>query len=139
MIHPYLQSLAGGLLIGLASWLLLAALGRVAGITGIACSALVRNDADNRDSKAWSLAFMAGLVLVGALAAVWLDVPATPPHPWRLLIPAGLMVGFGTVLGSGCTSGHGVCGLGRRSARSLVATLVFMVTGIATVFIAKSL
>ena len=139
MIHPYLQSLAGGLLIGLASWLLLAAVGRVAGITGIACSALVRNDADDRDSKVWSLAFMAGLVLVGALATTWLGVPTTPPRPWSLLIPAGLLVGFGTVLGSGCTSGHGVCGLGRRSARSLVATLVFMATGIATVFIAKSL
>lgn len=142
LIHPFLLSLAGGLLIGLASWLLLAALGRVAGITGIACNALILPGADSgdgRESRAWSLAFLAGLVLVGALAAAWLQVPATPSRSWALLIPAGLLVGFGTVLGSGCTSGHGVCGLGRRSVRSLVATLVFMSTGVATVFIAKSL
>lgn len=142
MIHPFLQSLAGGLLIGLASWLLLAALGRVAGITGIACNALILPETlggDGRESRNWSLAFLAGLVLVGTLAAAWLQVPATPSRSWTLLVPAGLLVGFGTVLGSGCTSGHGVCGLGRRSVRSLVATLVFMGTGIATVFIAKIL
>lgn len=131
-MHPYLQSLAGGVLIGLASWLLLASLGRVAGISGITAGALV----PARGDAAWRWAFVAGLVLAGALAAGWLQTPATAQRPLALLLGAGLLVGFGTVLGSGCTSGHGVCGLGRRSLNSLVATLVFMATGAATVFVA---
>ena len=122
MFHPYVLSLAGGLLIGLASWLLLASLGRVAG--------------QDRD-KRWTWAFMLGLIAVGALASRWLQVPMMQTRPWPLLLAAGLLVGFGTVLGSGCTSGHGVCGLGRRSLRSLVATLVFMGTGMVTVAAVK--
>jgi uncharacterized protein len=129
-MHPALQALLGGLLIGLASWLLLASLGKVAGISGIASGLLSAG-------AAWRWAFMAGLVGGGALAALWLAPPAAAMRSPVLLIAAGLLVGFGTVLGSGCTSGHGVCGLGRRSARSLVAVLVFMGTGFATVLIAN--
>ncbi len=134
--HPFLQAGVGGILIGLASWLLLASLGRIAGISGIAAGALVRTEGALAGERAWRWAFVAGLVLVGAATAVLLNTPTVATRPWPLLLVAGLLVGFGTVLGSGCTSGHGVCGLGRRSVRSLVATLVFMGTGAATVLIA---
>ncbi|MCJ0764849.1 YeeE/YedE family protein [Variovorax terrae] len=132
-MHSYWQAAAGGVLIGLASWLLLASLGRIAGISGIAAGAFSRIPGE----AAWRWAFLAGLVGAGAAAAAWLHPPATVLRPWPLLLAAGALVGFGTVLGSGCTSGHGVCGLGRRSMRSLVATLVFMGAGAATVLIAR--
>lgn len=131
-MNSYWQSLAGGLLIGLASWLLLAALGRIAGISGIASGALAGAPLE----AGWRRAFVAGLVLAGAAAALYWHAPSTPMRPPALLAAAGLLVGFGTVLSSGCTSGHGVCGLGRRCGRSLVATLTFMGTGFATVLIA---
>jgi uncharacterized protein len=134
--HPFLQAAVGGLLIGLASWLLLASLGRIAGISGIASGALVHTKGALAGERAWRWAFVAGLVLAGATAAALLNTPVMATRPLPLLIIAGLLVGFGTVLGSGCTSGHGVCGLGRRSVRSLVATLTFMGAGVATVFVA---
>lgn len=112
----------GGFLIGLASWLLLASLGRIAGISGIASGVLLPAKGDT----CWRLAFITGLAVAGAIAAYLLNTPYTAPRPMWLLLTAGLLVGFGTVLGSGCTSRHGICGLGRRSGRSLVATLVFM-------------
>ncbi|WP_409338581.1 YeeE/YedE family protein [Curvibacter cyanobacteriorum] len=132
-LHPYLQSSLGGLLIGLASWWLLAALGRVTGISGIAAALLPGRQAPTRGDRAWRVAYLAGLVLGGALFTLWWQPPATVLRPLPLLVLAGGLVGFGTVLGSGCTSGHGVCGLGRRSLRSLVATATFMGTGFATV------
>ena len=135
--HPFLQAAVGGLLIGLASWLLLASLGRVAGVSGIASGALVPAKGALADERAWRWAFLVGLVLVGAAAATLLHTPTIAIRPVPLLVVAGLLVGFGTVLGSGCTSGHGVCGLGRRSARSLVATLTFMGAGVVTVFVAS--
>lgn len=128
------QALGGGILIGLASWLLLASLGRVAGISGITASALSPAASDSKVDKAWRWVFLLGIVLGGAIFTTWLQPAAQATRPIGLLLLAGLLVGVGTVLGSGCTSGHGVCGLGRRSARSLVATLVFMGTGFATVF-----
>ena len=132
-MHPFVQSALGGILIGLASWLLLASLGRVAGISGIAAGAL----APSKGDSGWRWAFLTGLVLGGAATAYWLQPPLTALRPSGLLAVAGLLVGFGTVLGSGCTSGHGVCGLGRRSVRSLVATLAFMGSGAITVFMAN--
>jgi uncharacterized protein len=135
-LHPFAQALAGGILIGLASWLLLASLGRVAGISGIAAGALSPAKGAGAEESAWRWAFIAGLVIVGSVVAALLHTPVMATRPLPLLIVAGLLVGFGTVLGSGCTSGHGVCGLGRRSLRSLVATLTFMGAGIATVSIA---
>jgi uncharacterized protein len=130
---PWAAPLLGGLLIGVASWLLLASLGKVAGISGIASSALSEKPSDG----AWRWAFLAGLIACGALFAAWLSVPGIAQRPLPLLIIAGLLVGAGTVIGSGCTSGHGVCGLGRRSLRSLVATCVFMAVAMLTVFAMK--
>ncbi len=137
-MHPFLQSLAGGLLIGAASWLLLFTLGRVAGISGIT-SGLIAPRAAPRDDRDWRWAFVLGLAGTGAAMAVWMAPPQIAPRPIALLIGAGLLVGYGTVTGSGCTSGHGVCGLGRRSLRSLAATLVFMGLGMATVGVVKAL
>jgi uncharacterized membrane protein YedE/YeeE len=136
---PYLPALAGGILIGLASWLMLASLGRVTGISGIASTALFEQRHAGSHDGAWRWFFLVGLTLGGAWFAAWLSTPMPSPRATWLLILAGLLVGFGTVTGSGCTSGHGVCGLGRRSMRSLVATCTFMATGFATVFIAARL
>jgi uncharacterized protein len=134
-LQNYFPALAGGILIGLSSWLLLASLGRVAGISGIASAALFEREHEGSHNGTWRWMFLIGLVVGGALFATYFAVPtAAQRSPWLLAV-AGLLVGFGTVLGSGCTSGHGVCGLGRRSVRSLVATCTFMATGFATVWI----
>ncbi len=138
-MHPFLQSFSGGILIGLSSWLLLYTLGRVAGISGIAGGLLGKERASD-DERSWRWAFIFGLMVTGVLAIGWSGQAALPALPARspwLLGAAGLLVGFGTILGSGCTSGHGVCGIGRRSVRSIVATLVFMALGIATVAVVK--
>ncbi len=127
------QALLGGVLIGLSSWLLLASLGRVAGISGIAAAAMSPQELDQGSLGAWRKMFLLGLILGGAVAFAVFAPPAVATRPLSLLIAAGLLVGVGTVVGAGCTSGHGVCGLGRRSARSLVATLSFMGAGIVTV------
>ena len=127
-------SLAGGILIGLAAALLLLANGRVAGISGI-LGGLLR---PARGDLAWRVAFLAGLFLA---PLVWLTLRVMPPaqidHSPALLALAGLLVGLGTRFGSGCTSGHGVCGIARLSPRSLTATACFMVAGIVTVFIVR--
>ena len=133
-MHPYLLSLFGGLLIGASVWLLLAGTGRVTGISGIAVTALTAPE-----QSLWRYAYLAGLI-GGGLLFVRLFGTASAGvanTPW--LIVAGLLVGFGTVLGGGCTSGHGVCGLGRRSPRSLIATLTFMAAGMATVAVIRAL
>jgi uncharacterized protein len=129
-----LQAAGGGVLIGLASWLLLAALGRIAGVSGITATVLVPAPTDGKDGRMWRVLFLLGLVIGGAVATALMPVPVQPLRPTWLLVAAGLLVGFGTILGSGCTSGHGVCGLGRRSVRSLAATVVFMAVGFATTF-----
>lgn len=134
-MHPYLSAALGGILIGLASWLLLAGLGRIAGISGITCSAL----RESGGPAYWRWAFLLGLILGGALFAQWLPAPELPARAPLLIVAAGLLVGFGSVRGSGCTSGHGVCGLGRRSLRSLVAVLTFMASAFVTVFLTGSL
>ena len=139
-LHPFLQSTIGGLMIGFASWLLLASLGRVAGITGILGGALAPLNGVPKDERAWRLAFVAGLIGMGGIATFTLGTPSlATPRPFPLLILAGLLVGFGTVMGSGCTSGHGVCGIGRRSIRSIVSTVVFMTAGFLTVTLVKLL
>ena len=126
---PY-TSLAGGVLIGLAASLLLIGYGRVAGVSGIAGNLLLGKPGD----RAWRGAFLLGLLLAGALVA-WLmpEAVGTSPRSLASIAAAGLLVGVGTRLGSGCTSGHGVCGLSRLSPRSLVATLAFMLSGVVTV------
>ena len=144
MNYAFIQPLLGGILIGLASWLLLASLGRIAGISSITSDLFARAE-DNPDSQdsGWRMIFVVGLVLGGMVAAQFIDVPNSLPasatRPWWLMIVTGLLVGVGTVVGSGCTSGHGVCGLGRRSVRSLVAVLTFMGVGMATVAIVYAL
>jgi hypothetical protein len=130
-----LGGLFGGALIGAAAALLWLGLGRIAGISGI-LGALARA----RD-RGWRLAFLAGLIaapLLYGLAGGALPEPGiTGSQP--ALIVGGLLVGYGTRLGGGCTSGHGVCGLARLSPRSLVATCVFLAAGLATVFVARHL
>ena len=134
MISTFLAPLAGGLLIGLSAVLLLAILGRVAGISGITWNAL-SGAADN----AWRWLFLFGLIAGGPFYHWLSGTPSPEPNPaaWPWAVAAGLAVGIGVKLGSGCTSGHGVCGLGFRSMRSLAATITFMVTGIMTVFVIR--
>jgi uncharacterized membrane protein YedE/YeeE len=127
-------SLAGGLLIGAAAAMLVLLNGRVAGISGIVGGLL----APRRAEVGWRLAFIAGL-LAAPLAMLALGVSVKPriDAGFGTLVIAGLLVGIGTSYGSGCTSGHGVCGLSRLSPRSLVATAAFMAAGILTVFIVR--
>lgn len=134
MVNQFLPPLAGGLLIGLSAVLLLLLVGRIAGISGIAWSA-VSGTADN----AWRWMFLLGLIGGGALYHWISGTPAPAPNPagWPLATAAGLVVGIGVRIGNGCTSGHGVCGLGFHSLRSLAATAAFMTTGIITVFIMR--
>ena len=124
-------SLAGGVLIGLSATLVLLLFGRIAGISGITVGAVPGRRAD----WPWRLAFLVGLVAAPALVALATGerVAQTVPTNLGAMALAGLLVGAGTVLGSGCTSGHGVCGLARLSVRSLVAVLAFMASAIATV------
>jgi len=127
----------GGILIGLSATILLLALGRIAGICGISFS-LFR--AETKD-KSWRLLFIVGLV-AGTLAVHLfsdISVPLPPTDNIFLLIAGGFITGFGTQLGNGCTSGHGVCGISRLSVRSIVATLTFMSAGFITVYIGKHL
>lgn len=126
-----LAGLIGGGLIGLAAALMLLGAGRIAGVSGIAARAFGIAESSLPRSAAW--AFVVGLPL-GALLVARLTASALPAFADPVtLVAAGLIVGFGTRLGSGCTSGHGVCGMSRLSQRSLVAVAVFMATGFATV------
>ena len=129
-------SLAGGLMIGIATALFLVFNGRIAGISGIVGGLLT----PARGDIAWRLAFVGGLVLsplvfssIAPLPQVHIDAS------YPVLILAGLLVGIGTRYGSGCTSGHGVCGLSRRSPRSMVATAAFMFAGFVTVYVVRHL
>ena len=132
-------SLAGGALIGISAVLLMAVKGRIAGISGIASRLLPPYGGDGE--LPGRLAFLAGLVLapLACMAATGRPVVQTVSPQLLLMATAGLLVGFGAVWGSGCTSGHGVCGLARLSPRSLAATASFMSAGIATVFVVRHL
>lgn len=134
------SALLGGALIGLAASLLLLANGRIAGISGILSGLLGPADGNRRWQTGFVLGLLAAptlwaLVAPGGLPLVRLAVSG--PADWAVLSVGGLLVGFGTRLANGCTSGHGVCGLARLSRRSLAAVLVFMASGFATVFIAR--
>ena len=127
-------ALAGGVLLGLASALFVLVNGRILGISGIV-GGLLRPRAGD---MGWRLAFVLGMLVAPGL--YWLVVGPTQPRidaNWGMVVIAGLLVGVGTRYGSGCTSGHGVCGLSRMSPRSLVATLAFMGAGFVTVFIIR--
>jgi uncharacterized membrane protein YedE/YeeE len=128
-------ALIGGALIGLSAMLLMLATGRIAGISGILAGCLAFMGGD----RAWRLAFMGGLIvapLLGLAVGMPLVQPVMPSS-WTVVIVAGLLVGFGTRLGGGCTSGHGVCGIARLSPRSVVATLIFMAVAMLVVFLAR--
>ncbi|WP_439449503.1 YeeE/YedE family protein [Stenotrophomonas sp. ATs4] len=133
-------ALAGGGLIGASAVLLLATLGRVAGISGITAGCLRAQGGERR----WRWAFLLGLLAAAGGVLWWQSVPEASPQvllrdalPAWQLIGAGLLVGFGTRLGSGCTSGHGVCGMARGSMRSLLAVLVFMACAMLTTFLIR--
>jgi uncharacterized protein len=135
LLNSAAYGLFGGALIGLASVLLLLANGRIAGISGIVGGLMTRATAD----RGWRVAFVVG-VWLGALI-YWLvrgelfavELSAS----WPVMLIAGALVGFGTRMGGGCTSGHGVCGVARMSRRSIVATVTFMAAGIATVYVTR--
>ena len=135
-MEAYIVPLTGGVLIGCSAVAMLALLGRITGISGIAWGA-ISGQADN----AWRWLFLLGLPLGALLYHGASGLPFPTPSgqaPW-VAAAGGLLVGFGVKLGGGCTSGHGVCGLGRLSMRSLVATLVFMATGVLTVLVLNML
>ncbi len=126
-------SLVGGLMIGVATVILLLGIGRVAGISGVAASLL-----KPKQVEGWQVLFVLGLIISPLLYQIITPLPIVQiTSSLPLLIGAGLLVGFGTRLGSGCTSGHGICGNARLSPRSLAATVTFMACGIATVYIGR--
>ena len=134
-MNAYLLPLSGGVLLGLSAIWLLLTLGRVAGISGIAWGSLAGPD------RGWRWLFLLGLLLGGLLThtVIGQPFPNESTAPTWLIVISGLLVGIGTRMGGGCTSGHGVGGLGRRSSRSVTATLAFMTLGIVTVFVMKNL
>jgi len=135
-VHPYLMPVFGGILIGLSALILMMTIGRIAGISGISSSLI---ESKPQDGKLWRVIFLSGLIL-GAFILQFstvFDKPMPETIPLPLLIISGLLVGFGSHLGSGCTSGHGVCGIGRLSHRSIFATCLFMFSAAFTVFISR--
>ena len=134
-MNSYLLPLTGGILLGLSAIWLLLTLGRVAGISGIAWGSIAGPE------RGWRWLFLVGLLLGGMLThtVIGQPLPDESTAPTWLIAISGLLVGMGTRMGGGCTSGHGVCGLGRRSPRSVTATLTFMSLGIVTVFVMQNL
>ncbi|MDD2770387.1 MAG: YeeE/YedE thiosulfate transporter family protein [Methylococcus sp.] len=130
--QTFMMPLGGGTLIGLAATGLLYFNGRLAGISNLLSGLMATASGD----RSWRLAFVLGLVAAGLLLlAIYPGAFGTAHRPYWVLGLGGFLVGLGAQISNGCTSGHGVCGLGRRSLRSLVATLTFMSTGAATVFL----
>jgi len=139
----WLVSVLGGLFIGAAALGFLRATGRIAGMSGLSADLVDLRPGVRRGD---AVAFLAGLVAVGGLLArIWPRRFGAPPlatqiaglRGWLLLVAAGFLVGFGARLAGGCTSGHGVCGVGRLSPRSIMATALFMLAGAATVFVVR--
>lgn len=127
-------SFAGGLMLGLAAVILLLFNGRIAGISGIVAGLLKPSSND----VAWRVVFLAGVILAPLVYSLFAPLPGVKVEAsMPVIVIAGLLVGLGTRYGSGCTSGHGICGLSRRSPRSMVATLAFMLAGFMTVFITR--
>jgi uncharacterized protein len=128
------SALIGGATIGLAAGLLIVVLGRIAGVSGIIAGLIPPRSGD----ADWRIAFLLGLFFAPILLALW-RAPEPPvfSSSYEVLALAGVLVGFGSRLGSGCTSGHGVCGLSRLSMRSLVGTITFMLSAFATVFLLR--
>ncbi|MCA6064835.1 YeeE/YedE family protein [Thalassolituus marinus] len=128
--------LLGGALIGFAASLLWIGIGRISGMTGVVSSLFMWRD----KTRHWAIWFLAGLVLASPVYfGLGGEAPVTMTDNQLLLVVAGLLVGFGTYIGNGCTSGHGVCGMGRLSVRSTVATVTFIVAGVVTVAVMNAL
>ena len=130
------EPLLGGILIGLSALAMLGVLGRITGISGILAGAI-----GGEANSVWRWAFLVGLVL-GQPLALWASgdsAPAASAAGWPVIIIAGFLVGFGTRCGGGCTSGHGVCGIGRLAPRSIAATATFISAGMATVYVGRHL
>jgi len=132
---PY-TSLAGGILLGISASILMYLNGRVAGISGIV-SGILNNPAASE--KAWRAAFVVGIIGGASVYAYFFPVNIEPREhvTTALLIVGGITVGFGTAMGGGCTSGHGVCGISRLSLRSITATMTFLIAGLVTVYVVK--
>lgn len=131
----FVHGLIGGMLIGAAAVILYWFNGRIMGVSGITSKLLTK---PNKDFW-WRFAFVFGLVSGGFIYQRWFPVSVVINASGWILVVAGLLVGIGTVIGNGCTSGHGICGIARLSKRSIVATIVFMVTGILTVLFKRIL
>ncbi len=136
-----LSAAIGGALVGASAVLLMALNGRIAGVSGIVAGVMAPIRGEGRAELSWRLAFVAGLVLAPLLVSVARGelLAVSTPHPTWMMALGGLLVGYGTRLGSGCTSGHGVCGIARLSRRSFAATGMFMASAVVTVFIVHAL
>lgn len=132
----WMRGLAGGALIGLSASLMLLLNGRVTGISGILNALMAPSE---REERTWRVLFVAGLVLGGLLVSLVMGAAVEAPTSLATATVAGVLVGVGTRIGNGCTSGHGVCGISRLSARSLVATITFIATGALAVLAARGL
>ena len=131
MTNTFVSAFAGGVCIGTASILIMLSLGKIAGISGISYTAITKPV-----EEFWSLFFITGLVLGASLFHFFSGYPVPMfDAPMPLILAAGFIVGVGTKMGSGCTSGHGICGIGRLSIRSIIATATFMLFGFVTVYI----
>ncbi|NCO76350.1 MAG: YeeE/YedE family protein [Cyanobacteria bacterium] len=130
----WINGLIGGILIGVSATILLAFNGRIAGISG-----MINGVLEFSSGGSWRILFLGGMLMGGFIYEYLLPLPNTPSGDFNLflLILGGFLVGFGTRMGNGCTSGHGVCGLGRLSVRSLTAVVSFLASGMITVFIMK--
>lgn len=136
-----LSAAIGGALVGASAVLLMALNGRIAGVSGIVAGVMAPIRGEGRAELSWRLPFVAGLVLAPLLVSVARGelLAVSTPHPTWMMALGGLLVGYGTRLGSGCTSGHGVCGIARLSRRSFAATGMFMASAVVTVFIVHAL
>ncbi len=136
-MHHFILAAIGGAMIGTAAVAMMGLNGRIAGISGILSGVFTQPGND----RLWRVLFIVGLIAGGALPSLLFNLPA-PPVPdanLGLVIAGGLLVGIGTGLGSGCTSGHGICGMARLSKRSIIATVIFMFTGVVAVYILRHL
>ena len=133
-MHPFVLALIGGGLVGLAAVMMMGLKGRIAGVSGILSGAF-----SDSDDRLWRILFIVGIAIGGAIPALLSDnfIPPAPDTSTLLVIIGGLAVGVGTGLGSGCTSGHGICGISRLSPRSMVATGTFMAAGFICVYLLK--